>query len=63
MPDTFQKLKVGDHVHDRWYPLMRGLVVHKLKHRVKIRFFGGSGQDIITYDKSHANNFLVIEEK
>lgn len=51
---SFSEIKEGQRVHDIWYPWAYGVVVKKLKTRVRVKF----GPELITYDTAHATRFL-----
>jgi hypothetical protein len=57
---NIKDIKVGQLVHDRWWPLHGGVVEKVLKTRVRVYFCYGCYPRTVTYDKAHCQ-FLVKE--
>lgn len=47
---TFASIRVGAKVYDRWWPWQCGVIIKKMRTKVRIR---RNDSQIITYDRAH----------
>ena len=49
----YDEIKLKQHIHDRWWPLSKGVVTLITKSYVYVLFNKESGLETWKYDKSH----------